>query len=149
MPVKPLYAASLFALTLGVGTMTVRAEDPTALAVRADDPAIQWAPCPPFFASTCRLGVLHGTPDQPNSDVFFKVAPDEVLPHHWHSSAERMVLVAGRLEVQYDGQAAVTLEPGMYAYGPPKLPHVGQCVSDDHCVLFIAFEGPIDAHEVE
>ena len=149
MNLKPVTAASLLTVALASAFTPAIANDESALATRADDPNIQWAPCPPFFAETCRLGVLHGAPDQPNADVFFKVAPQEVLPHHWHSSAERMVLVQGRLEVQYDGQDAVLLEPGMYAYGPPKLPHVGQCVSDDHCVLFIAFEGPIDAHEVE
>ena len=149
MQLRSAIIASLFAVASLSATAPVSAEDGRALATRADDPNIQWAPCPPFFAETCRLGVLHGTPDQPNSDVFFRVAPGEVLPHHWHSSAERMVLVQGRLEVQYDGQEAVLLDAGMYAYGPPKLPHVGQCVSDEHCVLFIAFEGPIDAHPVE
>jgi mannose-6-phosphate isomerase-like protein (cupin superfamily) len=57
-----------------------------------------------------------------------------------------MVLVSGRLEVVYEGQQPVTLRPGMYAYGPAKLPHRARCASGDPCVLFIAFEGPVDAH---
>ncbi|MGE0621989.1 MAG: cupin domain-containing protein [Pseudomonadales bacterium] len=136
-------------LAMMVSAVIAFAETPTrsdtALAIRAGEPSLTWGPCPAFFSSTCRIAVLHGDPGQPNADVFFRVAPGDELPHHWHSSAERMVLVAGRLSVQYDGQAAVVLEPGMYAYGPPKLPHVGRCESDDACVLFIAFEGPVDA----
>jgi quercetin dioxygenase-like cupin family protein len=58
------------------------------------------------------------------------------------------VLVAGELRVNYDGQPAVNLKPGMYAYGPPALPHSGRCESDDPCVLFIAFEAPVDATAV-
>lgn len=136
-------------LTASLTAQTVTAEADPALATRADDPDLVWGPCPPFFAETCRIAVLHGSPEAPNADVFFKVAPGEVLPHHWHTSAERMVLVAGRLEIQYDGQAVVMLEPGTYAYGPPKHPHLGKCQSSEACVLFIAFEGPVDAHLVE
>jgi hypothetical protein len=56
-----------------------------------------------------------------------------------------MVLVSGELEVTYDGHQTAVLKPGMYAYGPSKLPHKASCADGDPCVLFIAFEGPIDA----
>ncbi len=73
--------------------------------------------------------------------------PKYAIPAHWHTSPERMVLVTGRLEVTYKGQAAATLDVGTYAYGPAKLPHQATCLSDDPCTLFIAFEGAVDAHE--
>lgn len=72
-----------------------------------------------------------------------------ILPLHLHTSAERMVLVAGKLEVTYDGQKTVILKPGTYAYGPAKLPHKAVCASTAPCVLFIAFESPLDAVPVE
>ena len=56
-----------------------------------------------------------------------------------------MVLVAGELRVIYEGQAPVRLTPGAYSYGPAARPHSGSCVSDVECVLFIAFESPLDA----
>ena len=56
-----------------------------------------------------------------------------------------MVLVAGELEVTYQGQVSARLTPGTYAYGPPGRPHGGRCVSDAPCVLFIAFESAVDA----
>jgi quercetin dioxygenase-like cupin family protein len=56
-----------------------------------------------------------------------------------------MVLVAGELEVTYAGQAAPRLTPGTYAYGPAGREHRAACVSDVPCVLFIAFESPLDA----
>lgn len=95
------------------------------------------------------MTALHGDPAKPNSDVFFKVGGGDELPLHWHTSAERMVLVQGELTVRYQGHAPVTLTPGIYAYGPPKLPHDGRCNSDDACILFIAFEQPVDAYEVK
>jgi hypothetical protein len=110
-----------------------------------DDASLEWGPCPDFFPSGCQLAVLHGDPARPNADVFFRVPANYDLPTHWHSSAERMVLVTGELSVTYEGQAALVLKPGMYAFGPPRAAHHGRCVSDQPCTLFIAFEGPIDA----
>lgn len=116
-----------------------------AVARTAADPALVWGPCPDFFPVGCEIAVLHGDPAKPNADVFFRVPGKYELPQHWHSSAERMVLVSGELSVTYDGQDPVLLKPGTYAYGPPKAPHRGRCVSDEVCTLFIAFEGPVDA----
>lgn len=95
------------------------------------------------------IGVLQGDPAEPNADVFFKLPAGKTVPSHWHTSAERMVLVAGEMEVQYDGQDAVILKPGNYAYGPPELAHWASCKSTVDCVLFIAFEEPVDAMPAE
>ena len=57
-----------------------------------------------------------------------------------------MVLVEGVLEVSDAGRAPVTLRPGSDTYGPPKAPHSAVCRSGSSCVLFIAFEGSVDAH---
>jgi len=97
----------------------------------------------------CGLAVLHGDPAKPNADVFLKVPGNAVLAEHWHTSAERMVLVAGELHVTYRGQPKTVLTPGMYAYGPAKLPHSASCVGSTPCVLFIAFESAVDAVPTE
>jgi uncharacterized RmlC-like cupin family protein len=60
-----------------------------------------------------------------------------------------MILVAGELHVTYEGQKTAVLKPGTYAYGPPKVPHKGVCQNAGSCVLFIAFESPLDAVPVE
>jgi quercetin dioxygenase-like cupin family protein len=116
-----------------------------ALARSAQDAQLQWGPCPPFMPAGCGLAVVHGDPAKPNADVFLKVPANAAIPEHWHTSAERMVLVAGELSVTYQGQAAIVLKPGMYAYGPAKLAHSASCGGSAPCVLFIAFESPVDA----
>jgi len=120
-----------------------------ALTQTADDVQLKWGPCPPFLPNGCAIAVLHGDPAKDNVDVFFKVPAKSTIPIHWHTSAERMVLVAGELHVTYDGQKMVILKPGTYAYGPAKRTHSGFCASSDPCVLFIAFESPLDAFPVE
>jgi len=119
-----------------------------ALAAAASDPKLDWGACPPIFPGDCKIAVLHGDPSQPNADVFLKVGAGYRLPLHRHTSAERMVLVAGQLRVKYEGAKAAMLKPGTYAYGPAGLPHDGACVSRTPCTLFIAFEGPVDAQPV-
>lgn len=106
---------------------------------------LQWGPCPDFLPEGCRIAVLQGDPSQPNADIFFRLPGGAAAERHWHHSAERMVLVSGELQVDYDGQEPVVLRPGTYAYGPAELPHSAECRSAEPCVLFIAFEEPVDA----
>lgn len=114
------------------------------LARTAADASLQWGACPTVFPAGCELTVLNGDPAKPNADVFLRVPAGYAIPPHSHSSAERMVLVSGRLAVKYQGHAEATLEPGSYAYGPAGMAHRGTCAAGAPCILFIAFEGPVD-----
>ena len=119
-------ATFLFLLSF-VSTYTL-AQTPApepAITWTADDPQLKWAPCPPFMPKGCVVAVLYGNPAKDNVDVFFKVPGKSSIPMHWHTSAERMVLVAGELHVTYEGQKKAVLKRGTYAYGPAKHPHEG------------------------
>lgn len=140
-------AAAILVLSVLTATTASADRSSKALAIPTSDASIKWGNCPPFFPGGCQIGVLNGDPKKPNSDLFFKMPAGAALPHHSHTSAERMVLVSGELKITYDGQDEVTLKPGMYAYGPPNLAHKGECVAGpEPCILFIAFEGPVDAN---
>ena len=110
----------------------------------AADPALTWGPCPAPLPTGCELAVLHGDPAKPNADVLLRMPGGHKIPPHRHSSAERMMLVAGQMEVKYQDADAATLNPGNYAYGPANLPHRATCMGAMPCTLFIAFEGPVD-----
>jgi quercetin dioxygenase-like cupin family protein len=120
-----------------------------ALALTFKDPSLKWGPCPDFIPKGCEIAVIHGDPSKPNVDVFFKVPGGFSIPSHTHTSAERMVLVSGELDVTYEGQPTTKLKKGTYAYGPAKKPHKATCAKGDPCVLFIAFEQPLDAMPTE
>jgi quercetin dioxygenase-like cupin family protein len=143
---RSLRLPMLFALSL-VGSLAL-AQEPApeqALTITTRDTQVKWNSCPAFLPKGCGLAVLHGDPAKDNVDVFFKVPAKSTIPLHWHSSAERMILVAGELHLTYEGQKEVVIKPGTYAYGPAKLPHNGYCASTKPCILFIAFESPLDA----
>ena len=120
-----------------------------AMVRSAADGDIEWGPCPGFFPESCRIGVLHGNPAEPRADIFFKVPANTEIPSHTHTSAERMVLVSGEMEVEYAGQEPAVIETGDYAFGPPGHPHRAKCLDAGECVLFIAFNDPIDAMPAE
>lgn len=114
-----------------------------------DSDSLEWGSCPAFMPDSCKIAVLHGDPAEPKADIFFKLQGGTEAPNHWHHSAERMVLISGKMRVNYEGQDSELLTPGTYAYGPPELPHTASCESSEACVLFIAFNEPIDAYAVE
>ncbi len=124
-----------------------KATDQKALTWNMDDAGLEWAACPEFMPESCRIAVLQGNPAEPNADVFFKMEGNTTVPEHWHHSAERMVLISGEMKVDYASQDPAVLKPGTYAYGPPQHPHEASCISEEPCVLFIAFEEPVDAFQ--
>ena len=138
------------------GEVLLRATTPPvtgepAFTLKTDAPDIEWGPCPGWMPEGCELAVIQALdPDGLNADAFFKMEPGTTVPEHWHTSAERMVLLSGTMQVDYHDQDPVTLTPGTYAYGPAKLPHETHCQGgegDDPCILFIGFEEPVDAIE--
>lgn len=135
--------ASLVLFGFTVAAQTDTSETSLARSFKSAD--LQWGACPDFIPKGCEVAVLHGDPSKPNSDIFFRVPQNFTIPWHTHSSAERMILVSGTLRVTYEGEKTATLKPGMYAYGPAGKAHMAVCEKGDPCVLFIAFESPIDA----
>src|SRR6056297_1384 len=142
---KSITAAFLTAFCCTSTLMANPSTTETPVSWSHGDPELQWGPCPEFMPEGCAIAVLHGDPSKKNADIFFKVPAGAVVPRHTHTSAERMVLVSGALRVTYDGQERVDMKAGIYAYGPPELPHKAVCTGAEACVLAIAFEQPIDA----
>lgn len=120
-----------------------------ALTWNIDDSKLEWAQCPDFMPEDCSIAVLQGDPGAPDADIFFRLQGNTSVPEHWHHSAERMVLITGEMEVEYESQDPAVLKPGTYAYGPPQHAHKASCISEKPCVLFIAFEEPVDTYSVQ
>jgi quercetin dioxygenase-like cupin family protein len=144
---KRMGTFSMMAISLLMSMMVLSGGEP-ALKYSIDDQRLVWGPCPTFIPKGCEIVVLHGDMGDENADIFFKVPADFKIPHHWHTSPERMVLISGTMKVTYDDQKTETLHAGDYAYGPAKRPHFAYCEKGTPCVLFIAFENPVDAFEV-
>jgi quercetin dioxygenase-like cupin family protein len=128
---------------------TIAQEADLSFTREADEERLEWGQCPEFMPESCRVAVLQGDPAKPNADVFFKMQGNTTAPEHWHHSAERMVVVSGKMKVNYEGQDPEIITEGTYAYGPPEKPHSATCMSEEPCILFIAFSKPFDAFPVD
>ena len=118
-----------------------------SIAKTIHDSDLVWNPAPDFFPG-CSFTILHGDMAGPNLDLFFRVEPNTDIINHTHNSAERMILVAGEMEVQYEGENPQILKAGTYAYGPANKPHRAKCLNSGQCVLFIALIDPFNAEVV-
>lgn len=113
-------------------------------ATTVDNKELKWLPAPEFFPG-CSFTILHGDLAKPNLDFFFRIEANTEVVNHTHNSQERMILMSGDLEVQYEGEAPVILKTGTYAYGPAGKPHRAKCLDNGPCVLFVAMVDPFDA----
>jgi len=143
---KPVVFLVIFFLTFQLQAQVGTSEE--SLVITSDDANLVWGPCPEFMPAGCDVTVLHGDPAKGDVDILFRLQPNTEVPNHWHTSAERMVLVSGEMEVSYEGEDTRILKAGDYAYGPAKKPHTAKCGDSEPCVLFIAFIDPIDAFAV-
>ena len=91
------------------GELAAATEAPLARTV--SDGTLQWGACPAVFPAGCEMAVLHGDPAKPNADLFLRVPGGYAIPAHTHSSAERIILVTGKLDVKYQGAQPITLSP--------------------------------------
>src|SRR3546814_13094691 len=78
-----------------------------------------------------QFSVVHGDLEKGNADVVIKFPANSISPHHWHTTAERMVLLSGELHLTYVGHETMILNPGSYAYGPAKPAHTALCTRSE------------------
>ncbi len=119
----------------------------TSYATTMNNKNLEWLPAPEFFPG-CSFTILHGDLSKPNLDFFFKIEPNTEVVNHTHNSPERMILISGDLQVQYEGEDPVILKAGTYAYGPAGKPHKAKCLDNGPCVLFVAMVDPFDAKPI-
>jgi len=147
--INTLFAGALIG---ALGLSGAVSADDRVFAFTKDDPELEWGPCTDvadFLPEGCMSSVLQGNPAERYADVLMRIPANTKLANHYHTSAERMVLIAGEFHIHPSGQDTVVMKQGYYAYGPAMAHHSAECVSDVDCYLFIAFEEPVDAIPVE
>lgn len=147
--IKKACSIMLFLVGLSLCAQPEKMDNPEkSIAKTIHDSDIVWNPAPDFFPG-CSFTILHGDIAEPNLDFFFRVEPNTEVVNHTHNSAERMILISGEMEVQYEGEKPQILKAGNYAYGPAKKPHRAKCLDKGQCVLFIAMVDPFDAVPID
>jgi len=102
----------------------------------------------PGLPECATLAVQSGDPSKGPSVILLKGPAGCMIPWHWHTPTEQVMVVSGSAKVQMKdtGNAAV-LGPGSYAMMPSK--HVHQFTCASACSAFVASDAAFDIHYVD
>jgi quercetin dioxygenase-like cupin family protein len=88
--------------------------------------------------------VESGNPASGPSMIILKAPPNCLVPWHWHTAAEELMVVEGSVLTEMEGMAAHPLVRGGFAMMPGKAKHQFSCQSRSTCVMFVSFDGKYD-----
>jgi quercetin dioxygenase-like cupin family protein len=93
----------------------------------------------------CLSDVLEaGDPARGPSTILLKATPGCVVPWHYHTSGEQVVVIRGRLKMEMTGHSATSMGPGGFAAMPGKMAHQFVCTGKRECLLTVMFDGAYD-----
>jgi quercetin dioxygenase-like cupin family protein len=86
----------------------------------------------------------NGDPDKGASTFILKAPPNCLVPWHYHTAEEQLIVIQGTVKTEMGGMAARTLAPGGFAMMPGKAKHQFSCESKSPCVMFVTFDRKYD-----
>lgn len=97
---------------------------------------------------TCTVSsVQNGDPAKGPSIVFAKIDAGCVIPWHWHTPSEHLMMVSGVARIEMKDGKPLTLESGGFALMPSR--HVHQFRCERACSLYIYSDAAFDIHYVD
>jgi quercetin dioxygenase-like cupin family protein len=107
----------------------------------------KFAPLPGMPQCTT-LAVESGDPTKGPSVILIKAAAGCMIPWHWHTPTEQVMMVSGSAKVEMkDSGTIAVLGPGGYAMMPSK--HVHQFTCTSACSAFVGSDAAFDIHYVD
>jgi quercetin dioxygenase-like cupin family protein len=136
-----LLRAAAFATTIVLAAEAGSAQSPKQGVVRPLS-AIKFAPDDNV---KCLVEVLeNGDPASGPSTAILKAAPNCVVPAHYHTAEEQLIVVRGEVSTGMEGMSSTVLGPGGFAMMPSKAVHWFTCTSKDGCLMFVTFDRTYD-----
>ena len=78
------------------------------------------------------------------STAIMKATPNCVVPPHYHTAEEQLIIVRGEVSTGMEGMADTVLGPGGFAMMPSKAPHWFTCTKKEECLMFVTFDRAYD-----
>jgi len=86
----------------------------------------------------------NGDPDKGPSTFLLEAPSGCVVPAHYHTAEEQLMVVRGDVLTGMEGMAEATLGPGGFAMMPSKAMHWFTCKSKVTCLMFVTFDRAYD-----
>jgi len=78
------------------------------------------------------------------STAIMKAKPNCVVPPHYHTAEEQLIIVKGDVSTGMEGMKDTVLGPGGFAMMPSKAPHWFSCTAKEECLMFVTFDRAYD-----
>ena len=78
------------------------------------------------------------------STAIMKAKPNCVVPAHYHTAEEQLIIVKGDVSTGMEGMKDTVLGPGGFAMMPSKAPHWFSCTAKEECLMFVTFDRAYD-----
>jgi quercetin dioxygenase-like cupin family protein len=140
-----LIPLGLFIVTLFLSTL-VQGQDTTGHSIVRNLAEIKFAPFPGLPTSAPGF-VQSGDPAKGASVIISKIKAGSIIPWHWHTPNEHLMMVSGAATVQMKGEKPMTLRAGGFAMMPSQHVHQFRCIQD--CVMYIYSDTAFDIHYVD
>ncbi|SRR6266481_2799051 len=92
--------------------------------------------------------VESGDPDQGASTMILKAPPECVVPWHFHTAREELMVARGKVLTEMESAPSMTLEPGGFGAMRSGEKHRFTCTGKSECVVFVTFDRAYDIHWV-
>jgi len=86
----------------------------------------------------------NGDPDKGPSTFLLQAPSGCVVPAHYHTAEEQLMVVQGTVSTGMAGMAEAALGPGGFAMMPSKAIHWFTCKSKETCLMFVTFDRTYD-----
>jgi quercetin dioxygenase-like cupin family protein len=93
------------------------------------------------------FAVDRGNPMTGPSMLVIKLDAGCVVPWHWHTAREELMMISGTGKIEFPDLPAHAVHQGGYVLLPAKHDHQMSCQTD--CVFFDAISGKFDIHYVD
>ena len=101
----------------------------------------------PILPSCATFAVERGNPMTGPSVLLIRAKSGCIVPWHWHTASEELMLVTGTAKIEMTGMSAQTVNKGGYVMLPAKHHHQFTCQSD--CLFFNSIAGTFDIHYLD
>jgi quercetin dioxygenase-like cupin family protein len=101
----------------------------------------------PGLPACMSLSVQDGDPAKGAAVILAKFASGCVVPWHWHTATEHLMMISGQGKGAMKDGSPVALSAGDYLLLPGKSVHQFHCVTT--CTLFLSIDGAFDIHYLD
>lgn len=92
------------------------------------------------------IAPLHGDMSKGPVTLMVRMTAGCMVPYHWHTPSEELVILQGAPLAQMRGQRPVMLKVGSYSQLPSGHIHRFRCTSKVDCLIFMAADATFDIH---